>query len=585
MTRLLKRFIPLLVIFFTLTSNIFAQDAVSRALDLINKNLILGDYDRSYSYAKFVANYYENEEIPSDVLSTIREAVSQRADNLVETGKYEAVLQMEEELKDYPSSIKKALEPALTKTKAHFKELEEEQIRKAEAEKRALEEQQRLAAEAKAKAEKEAEEQRLKAYYEEQRKIELEKAELERKQQAEQAEKEKQAQQEREEQLRKEALERENKQRAEDYALQQKQRQEDLELQEKLRKEDYALQQKQRQEDLDMQISLYEQQRAAEEQRLALEKQRQEADEEYRQQMSLMLSSMNESSNTTMLKLSKNNKSMIIFILVIVIVFVCIIVFVVFISIRQLKNHQEQMKDTIMIMQAQSLKSSTSLNETLPLLLQMQTLSLAANNLNQQRSNLALEDNSSYPKDDKSEITDLINNCKKFGKQIDETSGRKNVSMRVADLVLKISQQLGHPEYDCILYYAASLVYDIGFLNIDTAILKSGTLTEAQFKVIQTHPALGEKMLFFVNEKFRPVFIDAVSKHHENLDGTGYPKGLKDEEIPYIARVLRVAESYIALISNRTYKEIRDCDSAIAELRNLPNHYDQTIVDALDAIL
>lgn len=585
MNRILKRFIPLLVIFFTLSAKLFAQDAVTRALDLINKNLILGDYERSYSYAKFVANYYENEEIPSDVLSTITDAVSQRADNLVNTGNYDEVLKMEEELKDYPANIKKAIDPALIKTKAHFKNLEEEQRQKAEAERRALEEQQRLAAEAKAKAEKEAEEQRLKEYYEQQRKLDLEKAELERKQQAELAEKEKQAQQEREDQLRKEALERENKLREQDYALQQKQRQEDIQLQQKLREEDYALQQKQRQEDLDMQIALYEQQRIAEEQRLELERQRQQADEEYRQQMTQMLSSMNDSSNSAMLKLSKNNKSMIIFILIIVVIFVVIIILVVFISIKQLKNHQDQMKDTIMIMQAQSLRNTNSLTETLPLLLQMQTLSLAANTMNQQKSNLAIEEKSSSSNDEKSEITDLITNCKKFGKQIDEASGRKNVSTRVADLVLKISQQLEHPEYDCILYYAAALVYDIGFLNIDSSILKSGTLTEAQFKIVQTHPDLGEKMLFFIDDKYRPLFVDAVSKHHENLDGTGYPKGLKNEQIPYIARVLRVAESYIALISNRTYKEIRDCDSAIAELRNLPNHYDQTIVDALDAIL
>lgn len=585
MNRILKRFIPLLVIFFTLSAKLFAQDAVTRALDLINKNLILGDYERSYSYAKFVANYYENEEIPSDVLSTITDAVSQRADNLVNTGNYDEVLKMEEELKDYPANIKKAIDPALIKTKAHFKNLEEEQRQKAEAERRALEEQQRLAAEAKAKAEKEAEEQRLKEYYEQQRKLDLEKAELERKQQAELAEKEKQAQQEREDQLRKEALERENKLREQDYALQQKQRQEDIQLQQKLREEDYALQQKQRQEDLDMQIALYEQQRIAEEQRLELERQRQQADEEYRQQMTQMLSSMNDSSNSTMLKLSKNNKSMIIFILIIVVIFVVIIILVVFISIKQLKNHQDQMKDTIMIMQAQSLRNTNSLSETLPLLLQMQTLSLAANTMNQQKSNLAIEEKSSSSNDEKSEITDLITNCKKFGKQIDEASGRKNVSTRVADLVLKISQQLEHPEYDCILYYAAALIYDIGFLNIDSSILKSGTLTEAQFKIVQTHPDLGEKMLFFIDDKYRPLFVDAVSKHHENLDGTGYPKGLKSEQIPYIARVLRVAESYIALISNRTYKEIRDCDSAIAELRNLPNHYDQTIVDALDAIL
>lgn len=564
MNRFTKKLLVLSILIFSFYGSLFAQDAVTRALDLINKSLILNDYDRAYNYAKFVANYYDGEEIPADVLATVNNAMTQRADHLIQQGNYDEVLRMEEELRDYPENIQHSLDFALIKTKEHVKQAEEERNKQIEAERKALEEKQKAAAEAAAKAEREAEAKKLQEYYAEQRKIELEKAELEKKIQAEQEAKEKQAQQAREDRLRKEALDREEKQRKETLELQMKQRQEDLELQ----------------------ISRYEQQRLAEEQQLELERKRQEADEEYRQQMSHMLSEMNENTNATIMKVSKNNKSMIYIILLIVIIFIFLIIFVVLVSIKQLKNHQDQMKDTLLIMQAQSIKNSNSLNETLPLLLQMQTLSLtAAGGLGNHNSALALEDKSPNQNDDKSELTSLIADCKKYGKQIDEASGRKNVSIRVADLVLKISQQLGYTEYDCILYYAAALVYDIGLLNIDTGILKSGSLTEAQFKQVQTHTVMGKKMLFFVNDKYRPVFADAVSKHHENLDGTGYPNGLKEEEIPYIARVLRVAESYIALISNRSYKEIRDGDSAIAELRNLPNHYDESIVDALDAIL
>jgi len=91
--------------------------------------------------------------------------------------------------------------------------------------------------------------------------------------------------------------------------------------------------------------------------------------------------------------------------------------------------------------------------------------------------------------------------------------------------------------------------------------------------------------VFFVEERYRDLFKDGVSKHHENLDGTGYPFALKGDAIPYIARALRVAESYIALISSREYRQIRDRDAAITELKAHPNQYDQDIVAAIDAIV
>ena len=92
-------------------------------------------------------------------------------------------------------------------------------------------------------------------------------------------------------------------------------------------------------------------------------------------------------------------------------------------------------------------------------------------------------------------------------------------------------------------------------------------------------------MIFFVDEKYRPLFKDAVSKHHENMDGSGYPFGLKGKDIPFIARVLRVAESYVALISSRNYREIMDRNMAVSELENSSNLYDPDIVQALIAVV
>ena len=74
-------------------------------------------------------------------------------------------------------------------------------------------------------------------------------------------------------------------------------------------------------------------------------------------------------------------------------------------------------------------------------------------------------------------------------------------------------------------------------------------------------------------------------KHHENIDGTGYPKGLKGDEIPQIARLIRVVETYGSLSSKRSYRDAMDKETAIAKLREQPHFYDSAVVDALDAIV
>lgn len=563
MNRVSKKFVAVLFVLMTFMGSIFAQDAVTRALDLINKSLILNDYDRAYSYAKFVINYYDGEEIPSDVVSVVKEAISERGDYLVQAGKWDAVLVMEGELKNAPANVKSALDSSLTKTRNHYKQVEEEKEKqKKEAEKKAeeerirLQQQKLLEEQAKAKAEQEAETKRLLELYEQQRK-----------QDAERQESEKKLAEQKEAELKKQIAEKEELQRKEDKAREEELRLAEIERQNKIRLEDI------------------EREKLSEERQLEMEKSRQESDAQYRQEMSQMLAEMNRASNDTINDVTKNNKIIMLVFGFIILLFIGVIVGIVFIVMRQQKIHQNQLKETIMTMQAQAMKHANSVSETIPLLLQMQTLSLAANSLDRQNSVLALGDDSNGPKDEKAEMTALISECRRYGKQIDEATGRKNVSTRVADLVLKISQQMGYAEFDCILYYAAALVYDIGFLSVNNSILKSGTLTEAQFAEVKTHAAIGEKMLFFVDIRYRPIFIDAAGKHHENLDGTGYPLGLKDEDIPYIARVIRVAESYIALVSNRSYKTIMDRDAAIAELRNSIGRYDQEIVDALDAII
>ncbi len=139
-----------------------------------------------------------------------------------------------------------------------------------------------------------------------------------------------------------------------------------------------------------------------------------------------------------------------------------------------------------------------------------------------------------------------------------------------------------------ILYKVAPL-HDIGKVGIpDAILLKPGKLTPEEFEIMKTHTTLGGKAIDFSKEsyqlhdnKFLILAHQIATGHHEKWDGTGYPKGLRKQEIPVAARLMAVADVYDALISRRIYKDKFTHDHAvelITEWRD--NHFDPDIVDA-----
>lgn len=186
---------------------------------------------------------------------------------------------------------------------------------------------------------------------------------------------------------------------------------------------------------------------------------------------------------------------------------------------------------------------------------------------------------------EKKEMADLAHKCRELGAQIDAVTGRKNNSQNVAELVFKLAQEMGVGQYEATLFFSVAMVYDIGFLDVDPSILKAETLSEAQKYEIRNHVKQGLASLSFVPEKYMAVFVDGVLMHHENIDGTGYPEGLEGARIPFIARLIRVAESFVALVSRRNYRAIYDKESAVADLRAKPGLYDGEIVTILEAII
>lgn len=183
------------------------------------------------------------------------------------------------------------------------------------------------------------------------------------------------------------------------------------------------------------------------------------------------------------------------------------------------------------------------------------------------------------------ELTLMLEECLHYGEQIDQVTGRKNNSQNCAELVYKISIKSGCSEKEALTNFCAALVSDIGFLSVEKSILKSERVTEKDYNDIKNHVNAGISLISFIPEKYRNTFVEAISKHHENLDGSGYPAGLKSDAIPFLPRVLRVAESYLSLISKRDYKAICDSEAALLQLKGDKGKYDQSVVELLNDVI
>ena len=163
-----------------------------------------------------------------------------------------------------------------------------------------------------------------------------------------------------------------------------------------------------------------------------------------------------------------------------------------------------------------------------------------------------------------------------------ETEGH---TLRVTNLTLQLAEQMGLQPKDLVHIRRGALLHDIGKMGVpDRILLKPDNLTNEEWEIMKLHPAYAYEMLSRI-EYLRPS-LDIPYSHHEKWDGSGYPRGLKGEEIPLHARIFAVVDVYDALISDRPYRPAWTKERALEYIKSLSGtHFDPRVLNAFLELL
>jgi putative nucleotidyltransferase with HDIG domain len=156
-------------------------------------------------------------------------------------------------------------------------------------------------------------------------------------------------------------------------------------------------------------------------------------------------------------------------------------------------------------------------------------------------------------------------------------------TIRVGNAAATLAELLGMNEMDCYLMRLAARLHDVGKIAVsDTILHKPGKLTFEEYEIIKTHTTAGAKMLEKANSSLLQMAEIIALTHHERWDGTGYPNGLKGEEIPLEGRIVAVVDVLDALTSERPYKRAWTLEEALEEIKNQSGrHFDPRVVEVL----
>jgi len=136
----------------------------------------------------------------------------------------------------------------------------------------------------------------------------------------------------------------------------------------------------------------------------------------------------------------------------------------------------------------------------------------------------------------------------------------------MAECSIKLGKRLGLPEEQLLALRRAGVVHDIGKVAVpDAILLKPGRLTEDEWKIIREHPVVGERICKPL-KSFRLV-LPIIRHHHEKLDGSGYPDGLRGDAIPITAKIMQMVDVFDALATERPYKKALSIADSLETMR------------------
>ena len=160
---------------------------------------------------------------------------------------------------------------------------------------------------------------------------------------------------------------------------------------------------------------------------------------------------------------------------------------------------------------------------------------------------------------------------------------QRGAPSRLTELVSELASSVGLEEAQIDQIRQAVRLHDIGEIGIPSAVFdKAAPLSTEERDLVRSHPVVGARILGYV-EALREI-VPIVRHHHERVDGSGYPDGLRGEEIPVMARILAVADAFDAMTSMRPYRQAMTSEQALHELRR-SQHFDPTLIDRLEVVV